>query len=60
MAEQYNDEVSRHYAAYRPPIHQEILGAAFPNPNDAAFKLGLDTEGSPQLALKNHIDSMKK
>ncbi|MDD1827084.1 class I SAM-dependent methyltransferase [Photobacterium sp. ZSDE20] len=40
MAEQYNDEVSRHYAAYRPPIHQEILGAAFTN--DTAFKLGLD------------------
>ncbi|MEO3986739.1 class I SAM-dependent methyltransferase [Plesiomonas shigelloides] len=28
MSEQYDNEVSLHYAAYRPPLHQQILAAA--------------------------------
>ena len=40
MSDEYSDEISKHYAAYRPPIHQEILGVALPKGSD--FELGLD------------------
>ncbi|WP_114764883.1 class I SAM-dependent methyltransferase [Vibrio rhodolitus] len=40
MNEQYNDEVSKHYAAYRPPIHQMILKSLLDN--KPIFKFGLD------------------
>lgn len=40
MSEQYNDEVSKHYAAYRPPIHQMILQSLLDN--KPRFEFGLD------------------
>ncbi|WP_194439621.1 class I SAM-dependent methyltransferase [Vibrio fluminensis] len=40
MSEQYNDEVSKHYAAYRPPIHQMILQSLLANKPE--FQYGLD------------------
>ncbi|MGY3569860.1 class I SAM-dependent methyltransferase [Vibrio paucivorans] len=40
MIEQYSDEVSRHYAAYRPPIHSKILARALAQ--QQGFQQGLD------------------
>lgn len=41
MSEEYNNEVSRHYAAYRLPIHAKILKEALPE-IAVNFSLGLD------------------
>ncbi|MCY9803805.1 class I SAM-dependent methyltransferase [Vibrio scophthalmi] len=40
MSEEYNGEVSTHYAAYRPPIHRQILAKVLPS--DIVFLTGLD------------------
>ncbi|MEE3715622.1 class I SAM-dependent methyltransferase [Tumidithrix elongata RA019] len=40
MSEQYNQVVASHYAAYRPPFHQMILGRVLSN--QEAFANGLD------------------
>ncbi|CAH0533150.1 2-methoxy-6-polyprenyl-1,4-benzoquinol methylase, mitochondrial [Vibrio stylophorae] len=40
MSEEYNDVISRHYAAYRPPLHQLILAKALASM--PAVTLGLD------------------
>ncbi len=40
MSDQYNNEVSKHYAAYRPPIHQRILELILKDRETSAF--GLD------------------
>ncbi|WP_162063785.1 class I SAM-dependent methyltransferase [Vibrio taketomensis] len=40
MSELYNQEVSKHYGAYRPPIHEKILHQVFADFN--RFEVGLD------------------
>lgn len=42
MSEQYNNEVSKHYVAYRPPIHSKILTQALSHCGDSKFHLGVD------------------
>lgn len=39
MSDVYNNEVSKHYAAYRPPVHKAILESILPT---KSFKHGLD------------------
>lgn len=36
----YNDRIAKHYAAYRPPLHERILSFAIPK--DSTFEVGLD------------------
>ncbi len=40
MTEQYDDAVARHYAAFRPPLHQMILRKVFRS--NETFRMGLD------------------
>ncbi|GAL02636.1 hypothetical protein JCM19237_5529 [Photobacterium aphoticum] len=40
MSDQYNQAVSTHYAAYRPPLHQRILSMALPA--ETFFHCGVD------------------
>ncbi|WP_084659823.1 class I SAM-dependent methyltransferase [Vibrio sonorensis] len=51
----YNTQISKHYAAYRPPIHQRLLGQILSGrPN---FKLGVDIgcgTGVSSYALEAH------
>nr|WP_086937484.1 class I SAM-dependent methyltransferase [Thaumasiovibrio occultus] len=61
--EQYNPQVSAHYAAYRPPVHQLILASlAAKSPvssNAAQFSAGLDIgcgTGVSSVALAAHCD----
>ncbi len=42
MSEKYNTEVSKHYAAYRPPIHSQILRDALSHSGTLSFSYGLD------------------
>ncbi|WP_047049565.1 methyltransferase domain-containing protein [Vibrio mexicanus] len=39
MSDVYNNKISKHYAAYRPPVHKAILESIFPT---EPFKHGLD------------------
>lgn len=40
MTERYDDVAAAHYAAYRPPLHREVLRRVLPD--DATFEVGLD------------------
>lgn len=56
---QYGDFIAEHYAAYRPPLHQDILSLALPR--DQRFAVGLDVgsgTGYSAIALTNFCDSV--
>ncbi|WP_117235437.1 class I SAM-dependent methyltransferase [Vibrio maerlii] len=57
MSEQYNNEISKHYSAYRPPLHGLILKQALGD--GLLFPVGLDIgcgTGVSSKALLNHCD----
>ncbi|WP_158587093.1 class I SAM-dependent DNA methyltransferase [Motilimonas pumila] len=57
MSQQYNSHISRHYAAYRPPLHQMILNKLIPL--NSHFKQGLDVgcgTGVSTLALTPYCE----
>ncbi|WP_028021425.1 class I SAM-dependent methyltransferase [Enterovibrio calviensis] len=59
MSEQYSVEVSKHYSAYRPPIHDEILKEVLLNRGD--FTYGLDIgcgTGVSSLALSKFCENV--
>ncbi|CCN34449.1 putative SAM-dependent methyltransferase [Vibrio nigripulchritudo SO65] len=59
MSEQYNTQVSEHYAAYRPPIHRKILQDIFPE--NQRFSTGLDIgcgTGTSTEALSHFCESV--
>ncbi|CZF77631.1 putative methyltransferase YcgJ [Grimontia celer] len=59
MSDQYNDNISKHYAAYRPPLHQLILKTALPE--SQLFACGLDIgcgTGVSSVALSRHCESV--
>ncbi|PSW21815.1 class I SAM-dependent methyltransferase [Photobacterium sanctipauli] len=59
MSDHYNDEVSKHYATYRPPLHQMILSANLAK-NDS-FQYGLDIgcgTGVSTIALAEYCHSV--
>ncbi len=57
MNERYDTVTAKHYAAYRPPLHQLILGRAISSAE--SFKLGLDFgcgTGSSTVAIAEYCD----
>lgn len=52
MNEQYNSEISKHYAAYRPPIHSKILKQAISHCGDFEFQYGIDVGCGTGLSSK--------
>ncbi|MFM2589743.1 class I SAM-dependent methyltransferase [Vibrio sp. TBV020] len=52
MSEQYNTEVSKHYAAYRPPIHSKILEQALSHCGNYEFQSGVDIGCGTGLSSK--------
>ncbi|HCG9724795.1 class I SAM-dependent methyltransferase [Vibrio parahaemolyticus] len=52
MSEQYNTEISEHYAAYRPPIHSKILKQAISHCGDFEFQYGVDIGCGTGLSSK--------
>ena len=55
MAERYDSTAAAHYAAYRPPLHQIILGRVLSD--EAPFDVGLDVgcgTGYSAVALAEH------
>lgn len=55
MVEKYTREVSKHYAAYRPPIHKMILECVLPA--ESRYQCGVDIgcgTGVSTIALSNH------
>lgn len=56
---QYGHLISKHYAAYRPPLHKKILSLALPS--DQRFTVGLDIgsgTGYSAIALTDYCDSV--
>ncbi|WWE59969.1 class I SAM-dependent methyltransferase [Parasalinivibrio latis] len=60
MSEQYNTEISKHYAAYRPPIHQMILNANLSSL--PSFHVGVDVgcgTGVSTVALSEYCQTVR-
>lgn len=52
MSEQYNIEISKHYGAYRPPIHSKILKQALLSCGKLEFHYGVDIGCGTGLSSK--------
>lgn len=59
MKHEYDVIIARHYAAYRPPLHQVILKRCFKERVDSKFKFGLDVgcgTGQSSVALTDFCE----